>query len=337
MATTKLASLRYLALDRCFSNPGRKYYIEDLVDACNQAIYESTGSDDGVKRRQVYADITFMESEQGYAVPLVRYQDGRKKFFRYEDTSFTIRQRSVNQAEVDQIAETLAILSRFKGMPQFEWLDEIKIRLESAFGMTHTTEACVSFQENPYLKGLRYFSDLFGAISQKQTLKISYQGFKQLEPATLPFHPWYLKQYNDRWFVLGYNETFGNLSTLALDRIQQLEPATFPFRENTSHDFEEYFEDVIGVSIPIDSKIETILLKIDNSLWPYVKSKPIHGSQKKKTENQDGVLIELCLIVNYELVSLLASFMDRVEVLRPQGLRDDLNLRCAATLKKYVQ
>jgi predicted DNA-binding transcriptional regulator YafY len=94
---------------------------------------------------------------------------------------------------------------------------------------------------------------------------------------------------------------------------------------------------VIGVSIPIDSKIETILLKIDNSLWPYVKSKPIHGSQKKKTENQDGVLIELCLIVNYELVSLLASFMDRVEVLRPQGLRDDLNLRCAATLKKYVQ
>jgi hypothetical protein len=89
MATNKLASLRYLALDRCFSNPGRKYYIEDLIDACNQAIYESTGSNNGVKRRQVYADITFMESEQGYAVPLVRYRDGRQKFFRYEDYTAT--------------------------------------------------------------------------------------------------------------------------------------------------------------------------------------------------------------------------------------------------------
>jgi predicted DNA-binding transcriptional regulator YafY len=336
MATTKLASLRYLALDRCFSNPGRKYYIEDLVDACNQAIYESTGSDDGVKRRQVYADITFMESEQGYAVPLVRHKDGRKKFFRYEDTSFTIRQRSVNQAEVDQIAETLAILSRFKGMPQFEWLDEIKIRLESAFGMTHTTEACVSFQENPYLKGLRYFSDLFGAISQKQTLKISYQGFKQLEPATLPFHPWYLKQYNDRWFVLGYNETFGNLSTLALDRIQQLEPATFPFRENTSHDFEEYFEDVIGVSLPEDQPVETVLLKIDNELWPYIKSKPLHGSQRVKSRAPEGVVVELKVFVNYELRATLFSYLKGIEVLAPEGLRKDLIKDLNIGLKKYL-
>jgi predicted DNA-binding transcriptional regulator YafY len=336
MATNKLASLRYLALDRCFSNPGRKYYIEDLIEACNQAIYESTGSRDGVKRRQVYADITFMESEQGYAVPLVRHKDGRKKFFRYEDTSFTIRQRSVNQEEVEQIAETLAILSRFKGMPQFEWLDEIKIRLESAFGMTSTTEACVSFQESPYLKGLRYFAELFSAISQKQTLEISYQGFKQLEPMTFPFHPWYLKQYNNRWFVLGHNETFGSLSTLALDRIQQLQPGTFPFRENETYDFEEYFEDVIGVSLPEDQPVETVLLKIDNELWPYIESKPLHGSQRVKSRTSEGVVVELKVFVNCELRATLFSYLKGVEVLEPDSLRKDLIKDLNIGLAKYL-
>jgi predicted DNA-binding transcriptional regulator YafY len=336
MATNKLASLRYLALDRCFSNPGRKYYIEDLIEACNQAIYESTGSDDGVKKRQVYDDITFMESEQGYAVPLIRHRDGRKKFFRYEDTSFTIRKRSVNQAEVEQIAETLAILSRFKGMPQFEWLDEIKIRLESAFGMTSTTEACVSFQENPYLKGLRYFADLFAAISQKKTLDVSYQGFKQLEPVTLPFHPWYLKQYNNRWFVLGHNETFGDLSILALDRIQALEPATFPYLENKSHDFEEYFEDVIGVSFPEDQPVETVLLKIDHQLWPYIESKPLHGSQKVKSRTTDGVIVELKVFLNYELRATLFSYLKGIEVLEPESLRRDLIKDLNIGLAKYL-
>jgi predicted DNA-binding transcriptional regulator YafY len=336
MATNKLASLRYLALDRCFSNPGRKYYMDDLIEVCNLAIYEATGSRDGVKRRQVYADITFMESEQGYAVPLVRHKDGRKKFFRYSDPSFTIRQRSVNQAEVEQIAETLAILSRFKGMPQFEWLDEIKIRLESAFGMTNTTEACVSFQENPYLKGLRHFADLFAAISQKQSLNVSYQGFKQAEPAKLSFHPWHLKQYNNRWFVLGYNENYGDLSILALDRIRALQPASFPFRENKSYDFETYFEDVIGVSFPEDQPVQNVLLKIDNELWPYIESKPLHGSQRVKSRTAEGVVVELKVFLNYELRATLFSYLKGIEVLAPEALRKGLVQDLKYGLAKYI-
>lgn len=61
MATNKHATIRYHALDRCFSNYGRKFFIEDLIIACNEAIYEFAGVEDGVKRRQVFDDITFME------------------------------------------------------------------------------------------------------------------------------------------------------------------------------------------------------------------------------------------------------------------------------------
>lgn len=69
MATNKNATIRYHALDRCFSNYRRKFFIEDLVDACNISIYEFSGIEEGVKRRQVFDDITFMESEQGWSIP----------------------------------------------------------------------------------------------------------------------------------------------------------------------------------------------------------------------------------------------------------------------------
>lgn len=335
MATNKQATIRYHALDRCFSNSGRKFYLDDLIEACNDAIYEATGSTDGVKRRQIYNDINFMESEAGWSVPLERRKDGKKVYFRYTDPSFSIRGQGVNQGEVEKIAETLAILSRFKGLPQFEWMDEIQVRLQDTFKTKAVKSEVVSFEENPYLRGLSYFTDIFQAISNERPLKITYQGFNQATPDTFTFHPWYLKQYNNRWFALGRNAYYSGLSTLAIDRIQKAMAADVNYIPNTEIDFEAYFDDLIGVTIPVDSKVETILLRIDQSLWPYVQSKPIHGSQKKKTADLEAVVIELRLIVNYELVSLLASFMDRVEVLQPQSLRDNLNLRCAAMLKKY--
>ncbi len=68
MATNKHAIIRYQTLDKCFRNPGRTYYIDDLIQACNDAIYEYSGIEDGVKRRQVLDDIKFMESEQGWNI-----------------------------------------------------------------------------------------------------------------------------------------------------------------------------------------------------------------------------------------------------------------------------
>ena len=65
MATNKHATIRYHTLDKCFSNFNRPYFIENLIEACNQALFDFGGIEDGIKRRQIYDDITFMESEQG--------------------------------------------------------------------------------------------------------------------------------------------------------------------------------------------------------------------------------------------------------------------------------
>ena len=337
MATNKHAQIRYLALDKCFANFGRKFYIQDLVEACNQAIYDFTGKHDGVKKRQVYDDITFMESSQGWSVELDRQKDGRNVWFRYKDWNYSINKSPLNQVELSQFKEVLFTLSRFRGMPQFEWIDDISSRLESLTkGSLAQADKVIDFEQNQYLKGLELISPLFNAIINKRVLEITYTSFKSLQPVSYVCHPYFLKQYNLRWFLFGLTEPAKQITNLSLDRIILIKECSIPYIENTAVDFGEYFEDVIGVSIPADASAERILLKVSRELWPYIETKPLHGSQKAPRFTEEGVFIELSLLINYELISRLMSFGDGLTVIEPKHLVDGIIQRVEAMRRNYL-
>mgnify|MGYP000674512180 CR=1 FL=1 len=319
MATNKHAIIRYQALDRCFRNTARRYYIDDLIEACNQALYEFEGVEEGVKRRQIYDDIRFMESEQGYSIPLEKIRDGKRVFYRYSDPNFSINKEPLNEAEAEQLKEALLTLNRFKGMPQFEWVNEMITRLQSSFNLVKTDKQIIEFEHNPFLQGLEHITNLYYAISYEKVLVIRYQGFKQEKEDQFYFHPYYLKQYNNRWFVFGLHEELGKIANLALDRIKYIEEVRQQYKP-TDIDFEEYFEDVVGVTIPDDGEVQKILLSVDLSLFAYIESKPIHGSQKIKERKDDSALIELELIPNYEFESLILSYGSKIKILEPVEL-----------------
>lgn len=337
MATNKHAQIRYQVLNKCFSNFQRRFYIEDLIEACNMAIYEYDGKEEGVKRRQIFYDIDFMESEVGWAIPLIRHKDGKRIYYRYSDKNFSINKHIISETEANQLRDTLMFLSKFQGMPQFEWIYEIIIRIQAQFNLTETeTETeniYVSFEQNPYLSGLQYFSILFNAIQNKTVIKIKYKGFKQIESQYFNIHPYYLKQYNNRWFLLGWNEEFNEISNLAFDRIIDIEEIKKQYRNNDL-DFSEYFEDVIGVTITKEP-VEEIIIKIESNLWPYIESKPIHGSQTVIEKTDKNVLIKLKVQINYELVSLLLSYGAELIVIKPEVLRNRITAILDKSSKDY--
>jgi len=336
LATNKHATIRYHALDQCFSNFGRKYYIEDLIEACSESIYDFTGVQDGVKRRQIYDDILFMESDHGWSIPLEKIKDVRKVYYRYQDKDFSIKKQSINKSEANQLKQTLSILSRFKGMTHFEWMDEILVRIDSAFQLqNHSDRPIVSFEQNPYLKGLDFFSTLFSAIQFKRVLEITYQSFKQEKSQIMVLHPYYIKQYNSRWFLFAYNEEAKSISNLALDRIINIEECRIPYIENLNFNFEEYFDDVVGVTVIEGGEIEKIILHINSELWPYIESKPIHGSQKYLEKNSSGVFIELNLQLNYEFISLLFSYGEKIIVVEPKELINNILTKTEKIINNY--
>lgn len=335
MSTNKHATIRYHALDQCFSNPGRNYFIEDLIEACNNALYEFTGSEVGIKRRQIFDDITFMESEQGWLIPLERIKDGKRVIYRYSDKSFSIKNQAINETEARQLKETLSILTRFKGMPQFEWMEEMLIRVESAFKLKGNSHAIVGFEQNPYLKGLNFFTEIFNAIQYKKPVEIKYKSFKQTDPIDITLHPYFLKQYNNRWFLFGLSTQYNSISNIALDRVVSINNSDSAYIENTEIDFEEYFEDIVGVTFPRDVKLEKLILQVDESLIGYIESKPLHGSQKIKKVG-DEIHVELELIINYEFETLLFGLSDRVKIIKPISLANRIKERAEQTIKKNL-
>lgn len=321
MATNKHAQIRYLALDKCFSNLGRRYFIEDLVIACNQAIYNFTGQHESVKKRQVYDDIKFMESCQGWSIELERKKEGRNVYFRYNDKHYSINQSPLNQVELTQIREVMLTLSRFRGMPQFEWVEDISARLQGlSNGSVADVAKIIDFEQNQFLKGLELISDLFNAIHNKRVLEIKYSPFKGLKEISYIIHPYYLKQYNLRWFLFGLTSPANQLTNLALDRIVSTLEKSDRYIPNTEIDFSDYFEDVIGVSVPANAHPEKVVLFISNELWPYIMTKPLHGSQKPPQAYEGAQTIELTVIINYELISKLLSFGNGIKVLEPPRL-----------------
>jgi len=332
MATNKHAIIRYQALDRCFQNRYKNHYIEDLVEACCVALYDYSGISEGVKRRQVLEDIKFMESVAGYSIPLERVQDGKRVYYRYEDKNFSINSQPISLSEAEQLRDTIVMLNRFKGLPQFDWMEEVLTRFEDTFKLRSNVESVVEFEQNPYLRGLEFFTDLFNAILGRQVLKVSYQpAFGEVRGYIM--HPYYLKQYNSRWFLFGLVD--GRLMNMAIDRIDSFDHCSLPYIANQTIDFAQYFEDVVGVTVN-ERSIETILLKIDRGRYNYIVSKPIHESQSELSQlcTEEYVVIRLKLIPNYEFETLLLGFADSVEILEPESLRQSILERARGVVSK---
>lgn len=334
MPVNKHALIRYQALDRCFASRGKQYFLEDLLEACNEALYEYAGNTKGITRRQLFEDIKYMESDQGWAIPLERNKEEKRIWYRYAEPDFSINKQPINVEEAALLKEALLTLGRFKGMPQFQWVDELIVRLEAGFGLRQGAAHVIEFEENPYLKGSEQITPLFHSILGKQVLEVDYQSFKQLAPTSLRFHPYYLKQYNNRWFVFGWNELLGRITNLALDRIQSLRPVHGEYQPNTSIDFSEHFEDVVGVTVP-EGPVEDVELLINHSLWPYIETKPLHGSQKVIERNEAGFQVKVQVKLNHELLALILSFGSSVEVLKPTALRASLAEHAKAAQHQY--
>lgn len=333
MPTNKNAQLRYQILDRCFSDFKRKYTIEDLIDKVNESLYDLTGKE--VKLRQIREDIKYMRDRVTYDAPIKAYPmaSGKQCYYRYEDPNFTIYNNDMSIEEVNNLRSTIQMLGRYRGTPANAWLEEVISNLECRFGVKANAENLIYFEQNDKLQGLEHLSGIIDVTVNHQPIELHYCSFKGHEFKTV-CHPYYVKQYNNRWFLFGWNEKFHSLGNYALDRIISFKKVDTPFIKNNQIDFDTYFKDIIGVTVPKeDTPTETIVLRFSKERFPYVVSKPIHPSQ---TVNKEEHIITIKVKPNHELNQMIFSFMPDVEVLSPESLRKEIKQKIEENLKKYL-
>ena len=306
-----------------------------MIEKCEEEL-ESFNFTANVSRRQIFDDIRFMESMAGWSIPLDRLKDGKKTYYRYYEKDFTINEQPLTDEEAQQLETVILTLSRFRGLPCNEWVDEVISNLEWRFNLKGNKENVVSFEQNQDLKGLDKLSDVLDVTSNHQVVEILYHNFKNGgRDIFFTVHPYYVKQFNNRWFLFGLDDKYRNIDTIALDRIVKMDVAEdIQFIPNNDIDFEHYFDDIVGVTIP-DKGVEKehIVLQFTQGRFPYVSSKPIHQSQEIVSEEDCTVSIDVR--PNNELVTQILSFGPDVEVLEPQSFREQIITKVKEYNKKY--
>ena len=334
MPRTKYVEFRFRILDKCFSDIHRKYTFTDLLEKVNEKLYDTYGN--SISVRLLREDIKAIRDMLPYDVELeAKSLDGGKEcYYRYSDTDFSIYKNELSDNEIQNLRSTIEMLSRFRDAQSNAWLEEVISNLEVKFGVKANADNVVSFQQNAQLKGLKYLSPLIDAAVNKQTLEIEYissSGNKH----THILHPYYVKQYNNRWFLYGLDDEEERIKNLAFDRIQSVTNANKPFRKNTFVDFNTYFDNVLGVTVPynVNEAVITIELKFTPNRFEYVKTKPLHKSQTIVSEENCVISITVC--PTRELEQQLFSYGPDVEVLTPEGFRDNFAKKIAENAKKY--
>lgn len=336
MALNRLALIRYRTIDNCLRNRARRWTLEDLMDACSDALYEYEGIDRPVSRRTVQYDIQMMRSDKlGYEAPIVVVN---RKYYTYEDPNYGILQGPLSEADLDHLGEAVAVLKQFQGFGHLQELGGLVQKLEDKVQTGRGSQrTAILLESNERLRGLEYLEELFQAVRQQKVARLAYQSFRAKAPGLIDVNPLLLREFNNRWFLIGTKEREQRIMSFALDRIQSITYPDLPFYPQPNFAPEDYYRDIVGVTVN-NRRAAKIRIWLDKRNAPYVITKPLHASQQTIENKEDGsVVVEIQVIPNFELERLLLGFGPGLEVLSPPRIRRRMAYLLGEASKRYTE
>jgi predicted DNA-binding transcriptional regulator YafY len=335
MSVNKLALIRYKTIDDCLRNRYRKWTLDDLIEKVSDVLYQLEGITTGVSKRTLQADIQVMRSDKlGYNAPIIVVD---RKFYAYSEPDYSITNAPVNQADVEKMKEIVGVLKQFNGFTYFDEMSDMIARLENNLYRTeHQGRNCIQFENNRLLKGLEHINPLYQVILHKKSLLIEYKSFKAAASQHIICYPYLLKEYRNRWFLIVRAKKGKLLMTMALDRIIEFqELSKEPFFDHDGIDFDNYFDNLIGVTKNEGDKASKVILFVDKYNAPYVLTKPLHHSQQLLKEEENGIIIRIDVVLNFELEREILGFGECMKVLGPRNLAAKIQKRLNRAMQGY--
>lgn len=334
MPTNLHASIRYEVLDRELQRESEENTERRLRTLCSDAIiiedakYEAAE----VSLRTFRSDIAHIKRIAEDNNVEVKCRNGKNGYYYYYSRGdFSIFKKEFSDSEIGQLKCAMQLLSRFKGLPEYDNIAGLASKLEKKYGLKGEGNIYVEY-EHIESTGEEIMSDICNYIINKKPIRITYAPYGKAE-RTWIIHPYLLKEYNNRWFLYGFNETEDRISNMPLDRIRvDYEPVPNAYIPNTFVDFSTYFDNIVGVTLNHGDPV-VITLRASESRYPYIDSKPIHSSQR--LIDADSRTFTIRVIPNKELDALILSFGADLEVIKPIWYRDKIKHKIEDAQKKY--
>lgn len=307
--------------------------LEQIVD------FVSTKLGSQVSVSCIQKDLFAMRYDEslGYHAPIEWSR--KKRGYVYTEPNYSINQIPVSEEDLQGLEMAIGILEQFKNIPAIKIFEDAitKISVAVKQNREHSEQQGILLLDRPkrYL-GIEYMNDIVEAIQQRRVLRIVYKPFTKNEAKKHTLHPYFIKEYNGRMYLIAndiHPTKESKMLTFSFDRMEDLTVMQQQFKEEFI-DKENYFNSAIGVTLP-NSTAEEIILQFNPSQAGYLKSQPIHHSQTIVCDNDKEFRIQLQLVINYELTSLLLGMGERVKVIAPTSLANTLKTSAQAILNNY--
>lgn len=330
MSTNKHALIRYRVIDNCLRQVDRAWNWKTLAEACAQEIEKVMDKKISLSERTIKQDLRNMRSDValGYNAP-IEYDRAEKSYY-YSDRSYSITEAPLNRSDSEELKNAISLLRQFTGFQHLEGIDNIIQKLELlAFESTTKSRPIVHLAQPVSIPGQMWLDTLYDAIKEEKALSMQYQPFGG-KAVTAIISPHLLKEYDNRWYLYAQNHEKG-LRTYGLERITALNPTLQEYQTTKDFDPDRYFQDIIGITLEPNKKVEQIRFQVAGNTTNYIRTKPLHHTQK---EVEPGVF-EMSLIPNYELQRLLLSYGEQLTVLGPKSLVEQLKRRLGEAVRNY--
>lgn len=330
MPVNKNALQRYIIIDRCIRDgtnrfPARDYLVRKVSEILGEQVSDST----------IDKDIKGLKEEHGAPIKYNREKNG----YYYSDDNYSFR-NSFSDEDLwimDFATAAMRVLGDERMNKKFKGISK-----RMAKGAAEKDEEdpdfinYISIEGSAVKKGYEWLFELYMHIINNKTVSLVYAPFGREKKRHI-ISPYLLKQDKNRWYLLGHSHSISSTITLALDRIERMEPAREKYYHDRFFNKQEYLQHAYGVFHNRESGVEKVRLRFSNTIKPYILSDPLHRTQQIIEDNKSGLLIEIKIYAkgNPDFLSKLLSYGEDVTVISPDYIRQEVIKRANGIVKKY--
>ena len=200
---------------------------------------------------------------------------------------------------------------------------------------SHRLKRRILFEEIP--SGQRFLTTIIEAMRDGLTVMLAYQSFNSDKPSTFEVHPYCVKVFKQRWYMLAYSPYYNELRIYALDRVFDVETTGTKFKLPKNFDAKEYFSDAFGIIIGNACNVELVEVKVMGRQREYFRTLPLHSSQQEVETAEGFSVFTFRLRPTFDFQQELRRYGSEVEVLAPQWLRDEFTKEAKQTVLQYAK
>ena len=318
MNISKSAYSRYRVIDKMLKNIYRPYpSLLDIQEACERSL-DKTPSLDTLEK-----DIRNMKLSDVFEAPIVFCR--KNLGYYYSNPNYSINSIPLTDSDISSIKEALDLIKNLGGGNRVnerfsDAIQKILATYKEEFPDSDTKRKIILTDYVEGAKGYENFDVLFSACKDKTPLSFVHYSFQKREYKSVIVHPILLKEFDNRWYLIGFSEHHNSLRTFGFDRIYKPIALRRKYTTSTQTDIDLYCNDIYGVYPYENQSKQKVVFRTTPLITNYFESYPIHESQKAK-KNQYGFCdFSIELVPSIELVRELRSYGKEIKVLSPEWL-----------------